>query len=271
MEAIRTAELSPPARSAIHTAYNSLMNSYINSRNNSSISSTRTPASGRAMVTLGHTEVADIEAKLKELPRTDVLKVKLGAANDLIVLDAVKSLDNRLLFLDANQGWTRLDQALEAYERAGADRVIGLEQPFAKDRWDLHKQLRDRIQAPVYGDESIQGPEDLERAPEVFSGVNLKLMKCGGLDIAGEMAERARELGLQVMLGSMSESSLGCAAMATLQHRADLVDLDGPWLISNDPFEGMVMEQGRLRVASGANYGVELRAPCRLELDPIGT
>lgn len=223
------------------------------------------------MVTLGHTEVVDIEAKLRELPVTKVLKVKLGAANDLLVLDAIKALDDRLLFLDANQGWDDLDQALAAYERAGAERVVGLEQPFAKNRWDLHKELRDRIPAPIFGDESIQGMSDLERAPEAFSGVNLKLMKCGGLDVAMEMADRARELGLKVMLGSMSESSLGCAAMATLQGQAEFVDLDGPWLIKNDPFQGMGMVQGRIQTTGSSFCGVDLKLPSPLEFISIGT
>ena len=161
-----------------------------------------------------------------------------------------------------------MDQALAAIEVVGVERVVGLEQPFAKDRWELHKELANECPITVYGDESIQGLDDLERAPEAFGGVNLKLMKCGGLDVAEAMAERARELGLKVMLGSMSESTLGCGAMASLQHVADLADLDGPWLISNDPFEGLEMHQGRL-VMDGIER-IRLKEPSLLDFIPVG-
>jgi L-alanine-DL-glutamate epimerase-like enolase superfamily enzyme len=129
------------------------------------------------------------------------------------------------------------------------NRVVGLEQPFAKDRWDLHEALAEECPVTVYGDESIQGPDDLERAPEAFGGVNLKLMKCGGLDVAEAMAERARGLGLKVMLGSMSESTFRLRRDAvSLQLALPIwLDLDGPWLFSNDPFEGMELCEGQLR------------------------
>lgn len=267
----QTHELCPPARAAVSMAYTDLINREkgVIIRSSFELYDQR---SGRppCMMTLGHTEVRDIALKLSQLPQSGVLKVKLGAPNDLDVLREVKQLDDRKLFLDANQGWTELAQAEAAVNAVGRDRVIGLEQPFAKHRWDLHKALKRRLEVPVYGDESIQGLEELERAGEAFDGVNLKLMKCGGLDVAAQMAKRARELGLKVMLGSMSESSLGCAAMASLAGMADLLDLDGPWLISNDPFQGLRMERGGLVVDGTAGFGVGLRPGCPLQFDPIG-
>lgn len=264
-------ELCPPARAAIQMAHTDLINREKGQMIGSKIRSTeRRPAGSMCMMTLGHTTVSDISLKLSQLPRSGVLKVKLGAPNDLDVIKAIKELDDRRLFLDANQGWTQVTQAEAAVNIAGRDRVIGLEQPFAKDRWNLHRELKERLGVPIFGDESIQGLADLERAGEAFDGVNLKLMKCGGLDVAAAMAERARELGLKVMLGSMSESSLGCAAMASLAGMADLLDLDGPWLISNDPFQGLRMEQGTLAVEGMAGFGVELRPDHKLEFTRIG-
>lgn len=260
--------LSAPARAAIHLAHKMLLNSILEYGNESLTRNDIGCPSASCMMTLGQTEVHLIERKLRDLPESPILKVKLGAANDHAFLRAVCDADDRKLFLDANQGWSSVDQALDAIEVAGAQRVVGVEQPFGKERWDLHRALKDACLVPVYGDESIQGPDDLERAPEAFGGVNLKLMKCGGLDVAERMAERARELGLKVMLGSMSESSLGCGAMATLQDRAELVDLDGPWLISNDPFEGLEMREGKLMVAG--LQGIRLKVPSRLEFSPIG-
>jgi L-alanine-DL-glutamate epimerase-like enolase superfamily enzyme len=116
----------------------------------------------------------------------------------------------------------------------------------------------------------VQDLEDLKRASGAFDGVNVKLMKCGGLDVAKRMVEFARQEGLKIMLGSMSESSLGCAAMAALMPFADLVDLDGPWLISNDPFHGLRMEDGQLAVDGPVGMGVELRLPSLLEFHPLG-
>ncbi|MGV3638327.1 MAG: enolase C-terminal domain-like protein [Flavobacteriales bacterium] len=261
-------ELSAPARAALQVSHRMLILNELNGLTESNDRLTWSRSAATCMVTLGHTEVGRIPLKLSELPAAPILKVKLGASNDREFLRALRQMDDRKLFLDANQGWTSVDQALAAIELVGVERVVGLEQPFAKDRWDLHAQLSRECPVPVYGDESIQGPDDLERAPEAFGGVNLKLMKCGGLDVAEAMAERARELGLQVMLGSMSESTLGCGAMASLQHLADLADLDGPWLISNDPFEGLEMHHGRL-VVEGLQR-IKLKEPSLLEFRPIG-
>lgn len=262
---------SPGTRAALMTAYYDL----ISKGKGISISTLFKapefqPKAGLAMVTIGHSVIADIAQKINELPRTTVLKVKLGSPEDRQVLKEVIRLDDRQLFLDANQGWTSVAQAVELVELAGQERLAGIEQPFAKHRWDLHSELRNRIPLTVYGDESIQGFDDLERAAEAFGGVNIKLMKCGGLDVAHRMAVRASELGMRVMLGSMSESALGCGAMAQLGHLADVVDLDGPWLLANDPFEGLGLEQGRMRCAGPVGTGIVLRTAARMPWIPIG-
>ena len=264
-------QLDPPARAAFNCAYNDLISKF----NECLVESVfvGTPAShvkGAAMVTIGYGEVNDIPLKIRELPSSAVLKVKLGGEKDRAIVKAVCSLDDRPLFLDANQGWTDPAEAEAIVQLVGVDRLVGIEQPFPKHRWDLHETLKERIPVPVYGDESIQGEEDLERAPGAFGGVNLKLMKCGGLDIAGRMAVRARELGMKVMLGSMSESSLGCAAMFALARMADLVDLDGPWLIRNDPFQGLEMGGAGMRVTGRTGIGVHLMAEHDLRFEPIG-
>lgn len=214
---------------------------------------------GRVMMTLGHSRLEDIPAKIRELPGSDVLKVKLGSSYDTETLAAVLREDERPLFLDANQGWTRLEQALEAIELVGRTRLVGLEQPFAKDRFDLHRELRDAGIVDLFADESVQDADDMERVAGSFTGINIKLMKCGGLDRAIELIKRARGSGLGVMLGSMSESSLGCGAMAQLSRYADLIDLDGPWLIANDPFTGLALEGGRMVHQGSTGVGVALR------------
>lgn len=264
--------LPPPARAAMEMCYNDLICnlkgvSYETFYGIQDVG----PGPAPCMVTIGHTSLTDIPLKIKELPNSDVLKVKLGSANDLHLVKALLELDDRPMFLDANQGWSTVSQALDVVAEVGVERLAGLEQPFEKTRWDLHAGLREQLTVPVYADESIQGMEDLERAAEVFGGVNLKLMKCGGLATALRMARRAKELGMKVMLGSMSESTLGCAAMASLQAMADLVDLDGPWLIANDPFEGLAMGKGGMVKRGRVGIGVRLRDNHGLDFVPIGT
>lgn len=222
----------------------------------------------RTAVTIGLEAENDIPLRIKSLPSSDLLKVKLGGPDDLRTLEVVQACDPRSLLIDANQGWTSIAQALEILAAVPPDRLAGIEQPFAKERWDLHAQLAALIEAPVFADESVQSLADLERASGVFGGVNIKLMKCGGLDVAMQMALRARELGLKVMYGSMSESSLGCGAMAQLQGLADVLDLDGPWLLRNDPFSGLEMGTGGLKVAG--HHGIGVNSSTDLDWYSIG-
>lgn len=264
-------ELSAPCRAAISTAYYDLKSRELNALAGSLIETNGLPTkNGFAMVTLGFSEIDDIELKLSQLPNSAILKVKLGSDQDPATIKRVIELDNRRLFLDANQGWRNAAQVLDLIELAGEDRIAGIEQPFGKDQWELHTELSQGTDVPVFGDESIQGLGDLDRAFGAFSGVNIKLMKCGGIDRAAEIISKARELGLQVMLGCMSESSLGCGAMAQLTPYADLVDLDGPWLISNDPFKGLVMEGSGLICSGSAGLGIELSEPTDLSWTTLG-
>ena len=261
--------VSPAARAAVSTA----VLDYLSRRAGSSVGGYLAPSMpaktwALTSVTLGHGSLSDIEQRISELPSSSLIKVKLGGPDDIATLKTVQGCDPRPLFLDANQGWTGLGQALRVLEAVEPARLHSVEQPFGKDRWDLHAALQAELDVPVYGDESIQGMDDLERAVGVFRGVNIKLMKCGGLDVALHMAERAKELGLLVMLGCMSESSLGCAAMAQLQALAHILDLDGPWLLRNDPFSGLTLAVGGMGIRSELGLGVDLIST--LDWHPIG-
>ena len=252
-------ELSTPCRAALSTAYFDLKSRQLGIGAKTLMDTKELPTpNGPAMVTLGYSELDHIALKLSQLPNCAILKVKLGSDQDVHTLSRVMELDNRQLFLDANQGWNTVAQVLELIALAGEDRIVGIEQPFGKENWGLHKELSSSTSVPVIGDESIQGLGDLDRAVGVFGGVNIKLIKCGGIDRATEIIFKARQLGLQVMLGCMSESSLGCGAMAQLAPYADLVDLDGPWLIGNDPFNGLVMEGLSLKCSGDTGLGIEL-------------
>lgn len=220
----------------------------------------------RILMTIGITPVPKVAEQLQQLPKSDYLKVKMNGPGSIPMLLEVLKNDKRPVFIDGNQGMQSVLEVLEICQVAG-ERLVGLEQPFLVKDAGLQADLHRDLPVCVYGDEAIWGMADLEQAPGRFGGVNIKLMKCGGLDRAKAMADRAAELGLNVMLGCMSESSLGCTAMAHLAGTADLLDLDGPLLIKNDPFEGMVMQNGKLFMPDRPGIGAILKA--ELEFNPI--
>lgn len=218
------------------------------------------------LVTLGITPLADIRAKLMELPQSGGLKLKVGHPESKAMILAVKELDTRPIFLDANQGLVSVEQGTMLAETAGSG-LLGVEQPYRTDDELMQRELHGLLKVCIYGDEAIQNLAELEHSHKIYNGVNIKLIKCGGLDRAIAMADRAGGLGMKVMLGSMSESSLGCTAMAHLAGCAELIDLDGPWLIKNDPFEGMDMRNGELVMPGRPGIGAVLKAD--LSFSPI--
>lgn len=220
------------------------------------------------LVTLGIGPVDTLKEKLAELPPSGALKVKLGDPGSANRIRSLSVLDNRMLFIDGNQGALSVEDALDWIRAAGTERILGVEQPFGKDHDPWNPTLAQLGAVTIYADESIQDIDGLRSRGRYFGGVNLKLMKCGGMDRALAMAEEADRMGLKLMLGSMSESSLGCTAMAQLAGKADVVDLDGPWLLENDPFIGITMEEGQLIQPEGPGFGTMLRA--QLDFAQIG-
>jgi len=247
---------SPGCRAGVHTALIDLLGKKAK-RTAREILDLPDRGTAITLVTVGITPLAELEQRLRELPQSGALKVKVGLTGSMAMLNRIMELDGRPLFLDANQGLAQVDEALELAALVG-DRLVGLEQPFSTGMDTLQRSLQERIGTCVYGDESIQNEADIELQKGNFKGLNIKLMKCGGLDRAMKMAERGKALGMQVMLGSMSESSLGCTALAQLAGQAQVLDLDGPWLIKNDPFTGITMEQGNIRVPDGPGIGARL-------------
>lgn len=234
----------------------------------SQILDTEKRATPLTMMTIGITPIAELGAKLLEMPESDVLKVKMTGPESIPMLRAILDVDDRPVFIDANQGLNSVEEA-ELIQAKAHERLIAMEQPFQLKDKVLQHTLQTRSKFCIYGDEAIESLAELETAKGLYGGVNIKLMKCGGLDRAKAMADRAEDLGMKVMLGSMSESSLGCTAMAHLSGQADLVDLDGPWLIENDPFEGMGMKNGMLVMPDRPGIGAVLKA--ELVFKPICT
>lgn len=208
--------------------------------------------------TLSLAEPAEMAQMAVAAAAFPVLKLKLGTEDDEARLAAVRAArpDARLR-VDANAAWTaeeavRRVHALERYD------LELIEQPVAKEDIEGMGRVQAHTRVPVVADESVQTLADVERlAAAGVTGVNLKLMKTGGLAPCLAMLRRARELGLRVMLGCMVETSLGVTAMAHLAGLADWLDLDAPLLIANDPFQGVWFDaQAGVHVPERPGIGV---------------
>ncbi len=194
-----------------------------------------------------------------QMSKFSALKVKLGGeGDDEARLAAIRAArPTARLRVDANAGWS-FEKAVRYLERLAVYDLEMVEQPLPKEQIEEMGLLQATTPIPLVADESLQSLADVDRlAAAGVRGLNIKLMKAGGLTPALAMARRARELGLQVMLGCMVETSLGATAMSHLMGLADWVDLDAPVLISNDPFEGIQYDdEGRILAPERPGIGV---------------
>jgi L-Ala-D/L-Glu epimerase len=203
--------------------------------------------------------MAALAAGLSDSP---VIKVKLGGdGDDAARLAAIREVrPDAHLRIDANAGWT-LEQARDYLHRLEPFNLEMIEQPLAREAIAEMGQLQLETPIPIVADESVQTMEDVERLGAAgVAGINVKLMKVGGLTPALRLIQRGRELGMRIMLGCMVETSLGTTAMAHLMGLAEWVDLDAPMLIANDPFEGVTYGAGAtVQVPPRAGIGVGLK------------
>ena len=185
------------------------------------------------------------------------LKVKVGGAEDLARLEAVKAETDAPLRVDANEGWT-LSQACELVPALVELGVELIEQPFPAGDLESFRALRELSpRPPVIVDEGCQDLGDVAGVAAYADGINVKLAKSGGLREALRMVHAARALGLRVMIGCMVESQLGVAPAAQIASLADWVDLDGHLLLAEEPFRGLQLEDGCVLPSHGPGLGVE--------------
>ncbi len=185
--------------------------------------------------------MAEMARKIASYP---IIKVKLGSDDDEARLTAIREArPDALLRVDANAGWT-LDEALRHVEKLAPLNLEMIEQPNARDAIEEMGEVQRHTDLPIVADESVQTMEDIERLGAAgVKGINLKLMKVGGLTNGLKLLKRASAFGMHIMLGQMVETSLGTTAMGHLTGLAEWVDLDGPLLISNDPFAGITYDE----------------------------
>jgi L-alanine-DL-glutamate epimerase-like enolase superfamily enzyme len=195
--------------------------------------------------------------KVKEGERCKVIKVKLGRDSDKELIKTIRSVTDLPLYVDANQGWTDRQQSLDMTYWLQEQGVVLIEQPMLKTDPEGNAWLTERSPVPIIGDEAVQRLPDVDRANGVYNGINVKLMKSAGMHEAHQMITRAKELGLKVLIGCMSETSCATLAAAALAPQCDWADLDGPFLVSNNPFKMPDFENGKWRLSNQPGLGIK--------------
>ncbi|MEM7143898.1 MAG: dipeptide epimerase [Verrucomicrobiota bacterium] len=210
---------------------------------------------------IGIDDVAGTAERVREAAAFRVLKVKLGSAagDDRERFEAVRAVTDVPIRVDANGGWGSVDEAAAMIDWLAERGVELVEQPLAAGRLEETSELRERSVLPLVADEDVRVATDVAGLAEAYDGINIKLMKAGGVREAMRMASEARRMGMKIMIGCMIESSLGIGAALHLASLADWIDLDGHLLIGNDPYEGIVCDGGLLYLPKGPGIGVQLR------------
>jgi L-alanine-DL-glutamate epimerase-like enolase superfamily enzyme len=195
--------------------------------------------------------------KVREADAFQVLKIKVGLDSDEATLDAVRSVTDKPLRVDANEGWNTKEEALRKIQWLETQGVEFIEQPMPAAMHEEHRWLRDRVDMPVFADEACLRPADIPRLAEAYDGINVKLDKAGGVLQAYRMIQIARALGMKTMLGCMISSSVSVTAAAHLSPLVDYADLDCALLVANSPYEGVTVgEGGKLVLPDRPGLGV---------------
>tara|TARA_R110002074_G_scaffold257269_1_gene429702 strand:- start:11106 stop:12116 length:1011 start_codon:yes stop_codon:yes gene_type:complete len=207
--------------------------------------------------TIGIASIDVMLAKMQEMP-WPIYKIKLGTADDVAIVRELRNHTNAIFRIDANCAWT----AQETIFNAPLLKELGvefLEQPLKADDWSGMEEVMHHSVLPVMADESCILESDVEKCALHFSGINIKLTKCGGLTPALRMIKKGKELGLKVMVGCMTESTVGISAIAQLLPQLDYVDMDGALLLKSDIARGVHIEpNGKVIFPKLAGTGVQL-------------
>jgi len=218
---------------------------------------TRTPVTS---FTVGIDTPETMLAKLDAIRDHPIVKVKLGFDGDLDVLEAMRARYTGTLRVDANEAWTP-DEAVEKLKTLARLDIEFCEQPIPAGTPERLRYIRERSRVAIVTDEDSKDARDLFALGGCVDGVNIKLVKCGGIRAALAMIATARALGLKIMLGCMVESAILATAAAQLSPLVDWADLDGPFLTASDPFTGIAYDAGKIVLPHGPGLGVIEREP----------
>ena len=206
--------------------------------------------------TIGIDSIPKMISKLKELP-WPIYKIKLGTSEDIAIVKELRKHSDAIFRIDANCGWG-VDETINNAILLKKLGVQFLEQPLKADYWEGHAEVFKKSVLPIIADESCIIEEDVKKCQNHFHGVNIKLMKCGGLTPGRRMIQEAKNLGLKTMVGCMTESSVGISAIAHLLPQLDYVDMDGPLLLAEDIAQGIRIENGKIHYSNLNGTGVVL-------------
>jgi L-alanine-DL-glutamate epimerase-like enolase superfamily enzyme len=217
------------------------------------------PASAKpTSFTIGIADLETTISKTKEARDFPILKVKLGAGAEIERLEAIRSVHSGTIRIDANEAWTP-QEAVPILQSLHRFDIEFCEQPIAAGNPAGLRYVRERSPIPIFVDEDSCVPEDLPHLFGCIDGINIKLVKCGGIREALRMIDAARAMKMKVMIGCMIESSILATAGAHLTPLCDYADLDGPLLVSDDPFAGVRFEGAQLRLPCAPGLGVSPR------------
>lgn len=209
--------------------------------------------------TIGIAPVDVMLAKMQEMP-WPIYKIKLGTQDDVAIVRELRKHTDAIFRIDANCAWT----SKETIRNSPLLKDLGvefLEQPLKADDWIGMEQVMHHSALPVIADESCIVESDVEKCALHFSGINIKLTKCGGLTPALRMIKKAKDLGIKVMVGCMTESTVGISAIAQLLPQLDYVDMDGALLLKKDIATGVRIEpNGKVIFPELSGSGVQLLA-----------
>ncbi len=194
--------------------------------------------------------------KVLEAEPFPILKIKVGLSTDEETIAAVRSVTKKPLRVDANEGWKDREEAVRKINWLESQGVQFVEQPMPAPMLEETRWVRGRVHIPILADEACAHPADIPKLAGAYDGINVKLMKCGGIQEALRMIQTAKSLGMKTMLGCMIESSIGVTAAAHLSPLVDYADLDGNLLIANDPYRGVTGEKGKLVLPNRPGLGL---------------
>ncbi|HCK12502.1 TPA: dipeptide epimerase [Candidatus Poribacteria bacterium] len=205
--------------------------------------------------TIGLDEPERMQHKVAQASDFPILKVKLGTERDLEIIGTIREITDKPIYVDANTAWSP-KEAVSKIKQLEPFNVALIEQPTQAEDLSGLKFIREHSNLPIFADESVNRSNGIPRLANVVDGINIKLSKCGGLLEAIRMIHVARSHNLQVMIGCMIESSISITAAAHLTPLVDFADLDGHLLVSNDPYRGVTLDQGKLVLPDRPGIGV---------------
>jgi len=207
--------------------------------------------------TIGIDSLEQMTLKVRETPWPNY-KIKLGTDYDLEVVSEIRRISDSILRIDANCGWS-LEEAVDNSQALKALQVEFIEQPLPVAAVKDMKVLKEHSVLPIIADESCKTLADVKICAEQFHGINIKLMKCGGITPALKLIETGRKLGLQVMAGCMTESSIGISNLVQLAPLLDAIDADGAMLLKNDIANGVTFNDGIIQFSEKWGSGTILK------------